>query len=448
MPRRVFLFQISELDVILLRRYILLLLLPLLALFSACQRKEAPAPVPASLPEPTAVPSPAVCRHLEWENAADPEALAAELTEYPELEILSVAEHSLTTMEQRELQTRFPAVTFSWDVRIGDVTANSESSALELQGAAFTAEELETALPLFPALESVELYGCSLTEEELLALQKSSPAALHYTFTAFGRQWDTADTEIDLSNIRMQDTEAVEAMLPHFPALEKVIMCHCGLSDEVMDGLNQKYPDIRFVWMIRVISSGVRTDITYYIAYNSEEKFADRDSTSSALRLRYCTDLEAVDLGHMSLMSGDIDFLRYTPKVRYLILVTQNIVDISPLGELEELYYLELFDNPIQDISPLLNCKKLAYLNISRCDSLDDKAIEVLCQMKQLKALWFYGHYLSDDYLSVLQEALPDCHIEYKNYTGGVPGATGLGWREMDVYFEMRDVFHMPYMSG
>lgn len=109
---------------------------------------------------------------------------------------------------------------------------------------------------------------------------------------------------------------------------------------------------------------------------------------------------------------------------------------------------MELFGTPINDLSPLLSCKRLAYLNICRCDCLDENAIEVLCQMKSLKALWFYGHYLSDDYLEVLQQALPDCHIEYKNYTGGVPGATALGWRTMDAYYEMRDVFHSPYMAG
>lgn len=207
------------------------------------------------------------------------------------------------------------------DIALGAQIFPSNSTSLVLQGLDISATELQEALSLFPSLERVELYDCPFTEEELLALQQSTPALLCYKLKAFGREWDSTATEIDLSNIPMTDTLAVEELLPQFPLLEKVIMCHCGLSDQTMDQLNQKYQNIRFVWMIRIISSGVRTDITYYIPYNAPERYRGRESTSSALRLGYCPDLEAVDLGHMSLMNEDIAFLAQTPKVRYLILV-------------------------------------------------------------------------------------------------------------------------------
>ena len=52
-------------------------------------------------------------------------------------------------------------------------------------------------------------------------------------------------------------------------------------------------------------------------------------------------------------------------KMKYLILVQGKFSDISPIGNMPDLYYLELFNNNrIIDLTPLLNCKNLKQLNL------------------------------------------------------------------------------------
>ena len=114
--------------------------------------------------------------------------------------------------------------------------------------------------------------------------------------------------------------------------------------------------------------------------------------------------------------------------------------DIAHLSACQELEYLEIFMTPVKDISPLVECKALKDLNLSR--SYVD--ITPLLEMTWLENLWLLGNKTRYEDRLLLEEKLPNTRIE----TGYHSTCHGRGWRNMDSYYEMRDILGMWYMKG
>ena len=125
--------------------------------------------------------------------------------------------------------------------------------------------------------------------------------------------------------------------------------------------------------------------------------------------------------------------------MKYLIVVDGPLLYIDPIGSLKELIYLELFWNQISDFTPLLGCTALQDLNISRNhgDPL------VFKDMPWLKNLWVnMNHTVKPDVRALLSESLPDTHIVFD-----CSWPTGDGWRQLQNYYDMRDIVDMPYFT-
>lgn len=311
---------------------------------------------------------------------------------------------------------------------------------------------------LFPALILCLLTGCAVSaagSDNAAAPTAPAPVAASATpestappplevlvpdveVTVCGKVFSSLDTEIDLSGILVKDVAALEEELTQLPFLEKVVMVDCGLRNEVMDELNRKYEDIRFVWMVRAKNAAVRTDADHFIIYNAERRYTSSVSTDA---LRYCTDLIALDLGHLSVR--DYSILDAMPHLQYLILAEEWIPSLEQVGRLRELIWLELFQTYIEDPTPLLGCTALRDLNICYMVSPSDVLYDTLRQMTWLKRLWCSGCSLSPDQISALREELPDCEIWCD------PGdeSTGFTWRFHEDYYAMRDAFDMYYMD-
>ena len=207
-----------------------------------------------------------------------------------------------------------------------------------------------------------------------------------------------------------------------------------------MAALNDRHEDIRFVWRVYFSEFSLRTDETNFIAARVRNQYPIYSSDLEVLK--YCPDLQALDLGHKQITS--LSFLQYVPHLKYLILVENDINDITPIGELQELTYLEMFWTKCEDISPLQNCKALTDLNISYIYCRPAKCLETLVNMPQLERLWYCGNNLNAEQLEELQTALPDTEM----YLAAHGEPTGSTWREHPHYFEMRDFFGMYYMAG
>ena len=383
------------------------------------------------------------------------DAAAAEirsaLGRLPSLASLTLTECTLTSEEQLALTEEFPAVRFVWDVTLAGRRFAGTAAALDFSGAALSADGLASvaaALPLFPALESVDFSRCGLSEELLRSFADAHPALLTVWETElFGVTFSTGDEEIEFSDIPLtvEDAAQIEALLPYMPKLKKVVMLRCGISNEDMEEINLRHENVQFVWMVQVYSYGVRTDQTFFTIYNCEYDYGVNDRLAD--ELRYCHDMEAMDLGHMHLF-GDTYFFTQMPHLKYLIISQTAHSSIPELSSLKELIYLEAGKCSMTDLTPLLGCPKLEHLNIVYKRTHDDAVaasdIEVLTQMKQLKRLYIGGNMYSDEQVERLYAELPDTEIVINNG----PETCALGWRDPEIYFEMRDAMHMYYMDG
>ncbi len=332
---------------------------------------------------------------------------------------------------------RYPDLRVSYQVTVDGMEYTETTTSLTVADA--DTEELELALAWLPRLSGIHLTGRLPDPQWLAGITEQYPdKALTWEYAMFDRVFGQDVTEIDLSGIKMNDTETIEAALPYFPKLEKVVMCDCGIPSEEMDALNKRH-DVRFVWSIRVGRCVLRTDATVFMPFKwgYTPKYPLYDDAFG--ELKYCTDLICMDLGHMQV--HDISFLNYMPNMQYLLLADTLVTDLTPIGNLPELIYLELFVTNFRDLAPLANCKKLEDINL--CWTYF-KNIGVLIDMPNLKHVWLIGSTYSQTEFQELVETHPD--TVFCTLVGG--SSTGFGWRETDNYHKQRDLLNMKYMYG
>lgn len=350
--------------------------------------------------------------------------------------------------EAATLAERYPAIAFVRDIRVCGMSVSSGATTLDLSGAqSVDFDALLTELQAMPLLENVNLIGHETTLEQMRALKSAYPnVAFACSFTVFGQSVSADATELDLSNLTFASPEELLEPLSYLPKLAKVNMCGCGLSNEQMETLMAAYPNVRFVWMIKVGAWEMRTDITAFSKGNKRtfpNKMGRQTSSGKTnlysedlAPLKYCTDMVYLDLGHGNRIT-DLSILYSMPKLKVLILAINKITDITPIGSLKDLEHLEIFMNGVSDLSPLKNCTKLRNLNCCR-NSLTDAT--PLYGMKTLKMLWIANNpHIPDEQLEQLKTELPDCKIITRASHSG-----DHGWRKNDLFKEYQDAFGLP----
>lgn len=370
--------------------------------------------------------------------------LMEKLSRFSGLKTVEYRDFESTTEERQALREAYPEITFLWDVEVSGKTWSVTETRLDYAGDSVDAQALAAAAVEFHGVEEIDLTGSGCTIEELVLIQEAySNALIKSEISLFGLDFTTETETLDLSGIEMESTEALEQILPLMKKLTWVDMCDCGISNEDMDSLNKRYPDTRFVWKVTFSVYTLRTDATFFCASDLPNNgyVAIKMTDEQLAPLKYCEDLIALDLGHMRYT--DLSFLENMPKLQFLILVEAKFTDITPIGTLKDLIYLEIFMNTIDDLSPLLECPNLKHLNIGYTTGFDT---DVLKQFTGLERLWFPGNTMSKEEIEELKAALPNTQLHLP--AGDPDGSTGAGWREADIYFEMRNIFKMHYMPG
>ncbi len=336
----------------------------------------------------------------------------------------------------QSLQAQYPQYSIRYQVSVAGQAVEHTATSLQVQDPVL--EELEAVLPYLSELQTVTLTGTLPTNEELHALQLAYPnIRFAWTFSLCGVEVSTQDTTVDLSGIPMESTQEVESSLPYFYDLERVEMCDCGISNEEMDALGKRNPDVRFIWTVSIgWKIRMRTDATYLMPSKYETILDNNDIAN----LKYCIDIVCIDLGHHDVT--DLSFVAYMPHLKYLVLADTAVSDISPLACLQELEYLELFSTEVRDYSPLISCTNLKDLNICYATPRDGSALAQITSLENL----YLKEWRVVPYLEELQQALPNTNIVYR--TDKASSATGDGWRDLPRYFEMRDILGMHYMEG
>ena len=357
-------------------------------------------------------------------------ALEQALPVLPKLETVTLEGALPSAEELLHLQESFPSVSFRYTLNLGGQDVSSDVSALDLSGTSVTFAELKQALPLLSRATEVNLLDCTLTDGELKELAGSYPEIFFLCTMDFaGKPCRTDSTEIDITNCPAT-VEEVEALLPFFPNLNWLDMSWCGIADEEMDALNRRYPDIKILWSMQIGLVTLRTDAIYFFPAAINEM--NLPSNEELKKLRFCTDMIAVDIGHSK--ATECEWVEYMPHLKYLILADTKITDISPLSSLKELIYLELFSMDLHDYSPLLECTALQDLNIS--STYADP--EPLTKMTWLHTL-MWNFIMEDPVLAekavLLPEQLPDTNVIIQTWRniGGL-------WRHIPNYYVFRDI--------
>ena len=195
------------------------------------------------------------------------------------------------------------------------------------------------------------------------------------------------------------------------------------------------YPDIEIDWIVHLKRWNIKTNVTSFSVLIRQFDYEPIVSEDLYV-LKYCTKLEALDLGHQRIT--DISMLpEYAPNLKVLILSDNKITDISPLAKMKKLHYLELFINQITDISPLKECTELVDLNLCYNNKLAD--ITPLYELKHLERIWLVN-VPAREQIEVLKENHPNAQIVNLG-----PGSTESGWRNHERYYAMIKMYRNPY---
>lgn len=323
-----------------------------------------------------------------------------------------------------------------WEIcytyQVGYTMVKSTDRRVELEDLSLkSAREL---LDKMPSLKNLKLINPKATGKELVALREEFPnATIHWTVDIHGKLYSDTIKELDISDKPITGTQEAEKYASYFPNLEKLIVDSGKVDNEKMAALREAHrDDYKVVWTVYFSpKSKLRTDEKSFIPIKQGEYYFQEENTEN---LKYCEELEAIDIGHSAVKT--IDFVKYMPHIKYLILAHTQVKDITPISCLKELIFLEIDWSLVTDYTPLQGCTALEDLNIGR--TWGD--VEPLYKMTWLKNLWCVerGAYIALQ----LQNALPKTHV---NYGGNATVANG--WRKLPNYFKMRDALGMYYME-
>ena len=329
-----------------------------------------------------------------------------------------------------QIRRSWPNLWVEYTVDIGGNEYPTDTDTLYLTGVGVG--ELAKNLAYLPQVKTVGVQDPVADGGTMTDLQEQYPRIDFSWETAIqGITVTSTQTELDLTGVENPDLEILEQKLSHYPLLETVILGPCGVDNEELAAFREKMrEEYKVVWTVQIGEMAVRTDETTFMPTKFGLELVEED----AYNLRYCEDMICVDVGHKEIIT--CQWAAYMPHLKYLILADTRVSDLTPLTGLKELIYLEIFITPVIDYSPLLTCTALEDLNISYTHG----NYQVLYQMTWLKRLWWAGSYLSS---TLAQEKLPNTELMFNRIS-----STGLGWREGQNYYDMRELLGMSVMFG
>lgn len=355
-----------------------------------------------------------VGKELTLENAAEDQVrllmLASDLERIHFVEPEAEAETLLTLMEV------LPETEVTWEKTVMGLTFRSDDTEIDLTPVIGLAEGEE------PGTKTAYEYALDC---EVMGKREEKPGSGRI------RSDHPLPDKFDQTEQLLEDAEAAMA---YFPKAEKLAFYGAWLDNDIMAEFREEHrEEYKTVWTVHCGPLVTRTDATFFmptkyrIAYTG---FTELD----AYNLRFCEDMESIDLGHYPVLN--LDYVEFMPNLKYLILALTPVKDISPLESCKNLVFLELhWTDRIKDFSPLLGCTSLEDLNIGQTDG----DITPLLEMDWLKNLWLVG--CDEDSYRKAVEALPNTQIGY--YYGNPDDV----WRRLPNYYKMRDSLLMFYMD-
>ena len=307
------------------------------------------------------------------------------------------------------------------------------ATAKKVRASEVTEEEL-ALLHFLPDLQSLHLEDPKVPAEVLLELRGRLPQVnITWEKTVCGVTCSSQDKEVDLTGAKIHSLDKVKREMAYFPEAQTLFLGNCGIDNERLAVFRAEMrEEYKVVWVVELGKKlTARTDDTTFMPVREHVYYFN---DTEAYNLRYCEEMVCIDIGHMSIT--DISFVEYMPNLEFLILAHTQVQYIEPIRSCKKLKFLELDWSPIRDYSPLLDCTGLEDLNLGNTYA----DFEPVGKMTWLKNLWMIGCSRGPAYR--MTQALTNTKVMV---TGSATVANG--WRNLDNYFEMRDLLGMHYMS-
>ena len=279
-----------------------------------------------------------------------------------------------------------------------------------------------------PASFSIE--NVNWAPADLYKICKALPegASFHFVTDWGGVQVSETSVELDLREkkgaVTGADLEALCVLCPGLTCIDN--SSRRSPSNKEMIPLIEKYPNIRFEWVVHL--GGAHYISTWDTAFSTFNEPFDPDSLSSKQleKLQYCPRLRALDVGHNRLT--DLEFLQYVPDLELLIIGDNMVKDLTPISQLKHLKYAELFSNYFTDLTPVAACTELLDLNISYARVPDFRCLD---DMPSLERFWATNteRYVPDEEKERFIQMHPNTEVDFKG-----SHATTNGWRSHPRY--------------
>lgn len=336
------------------------------------------------------------------------------------------------------LEKQYPNVDFQLNIPLGTGSYSRNTESLDLTGQTVDFAQLQTVMPFFGRLHSLNLTDVNFTEEEKRTLIQENPdVEILCSLKVCGQTYRTDETVLNLKEINYTLAD-LQDILANFSNLEKLVLGSTRISSNQLDTLNREYPDTDVVWNISIGGKTLSTDITFY--YPAKQFGTNLPGDQELQKLRYCPKLVAVDIGHSP--ATECSWLEATPDVKYLIIADTPISDLTPVGTLKKLVYLEAFSTRIKDYSPLLGCTALQDINIGSTHG-DPEPLSHMTWLHNLR--WKHG--LKDpetyDRVLALVDQLPDTNVYLPNDEVNIGG----DWRYLPHYYVFRNFIGGFYLN-
>ena len=342
----------------------------------------------------------------------DYDLLCANLGYLPQIRKISLPGTTLQPEQIASLRETFPGVEIRYTVDLLGELLDEDTRTLDLSSLApEQLDEAVTAMRLLPKLERVQLTdgegGNTLSLEELRSLQEAFPeVCFAYSFELFGQTISTEDERIEYIRVPIGN-EGVEELRRALPVLKRCtyfLLDDCRIDYELLSQLRDEFPETKIVWRIYLTLTNFLSDIKIvHLTWTL--------TNTNVQVLRYCNEVEYLDLGHNTL--SDITFMGYMPNLKYVILSYNYVRDLSPLANCKKLEMLELyFCHLLEDISPLAECESLKLLNISATRVHDISPVFGLKNLERFYCIMNYG--IPEEQQEQIYEELPNCWITFK----------------------------------
>lgn len=361
------------------------------------------------------------------------------LRQLESLEVLDLTALDLTGDEYDAIAARVSdQVKILWNVPLGEKKVPNTRTDWQLSSDELV--ELAKNVRYFPPITSLSVEeACPLTEDVAVGMQtlyETYPElTAQYHSQLYDMEIDSGMDELVLSNRKIKDVEPLRLAVRIFPHIKTYEMCECGLSDDVMGGLREEFPDVTFIWVVHCGRFSIRTDAQVFSTLEIKDAPEYTEKTFSPL-FRYCTELRALDLGHHGIV--DISEIANLKKLQALDLTDNKIRDISPLSEMKDLRYLVLFNNKVQDLAPIENDQNLEDINIILNKKI--KNATVVTKLPHLKRLFIAYCMISEEDKDVIAAGIPeDCEFARRDY--GIESGFASGWRFNERVTALREAF-------